>query len=509
MSLKLPAIFEGIPWQFISKGLLGVSGRPGWTLRSRTLTALTLLSEGYAGTAGGEIAIKQIPTEALGDAKNFIAVSPDGLRRHILKIEIEACRAAGVELDEKQRKDHLVSGPAMRAMLEELEVHDGAITRVRFNRSAKNLLIGLSYDEALKAAHITPVRDLPLKERRKLNGKCFIYVHATPRPATIEALTRRVDQERASGAAPSKTDDNSAAVLTNQLFADWGTEFGIDPELLKQRPEMRALIAELQRLDERRRKDEDAYQRKLLLARSKAELIARGARSPTIAGAQEPLFPAPGPATPAPPPVSAPLNPTGEEAPSVSNPPSRRGAESPIVSMPRSAEAYQLLDELRRYVNADLEGAREMIRRCRAHAPLVTIAQLAAWAESMAPTARGKANPFGWLLVYLPKKFEGAPIAVDTQTMEYDIPPEPEAAKRIRELLAKVHACQQAARKELRDAGTSSIAMERAQAKLHRLSADEQHLQAQLDELLNPAATRPKEAASERPEAAGAARSGD
>ena len=60
--------------------------------------------------------------------------------------------------------------------------------------------------------------------------------------------------------------------------------------------------------------------------------------------------------------------------------------------------------------------------------------------------------------------------------------PEPPEAAGLRDLIAKVHDAIVSATKDLRDAGTSSIATTRAKAKLQRLRADEEHLLAQLQD---------------------------
>ena len=48
-----------------------------------------------------------------------------------------------------------------------------------------------------------------------------------------------------------------------------------------------------------------------------------------------------------------------------------------------SPEVYQLLDVLKPYVAADLQGAAEMISRCRANNPQVTVAQICGWVEAL------------------------------------------------------------------------------------------------------------------------------
>jgi hypothetical protein len=63
--------------------------------------------------------------------------------------------------------------------------------------------------------------------------------------------------------------------------------------------------------------------------------------------------------------------------------------------------------------------------------------------------------------------------------------PEPPEAAGLRDLIAKVHDAIVSATKDLRDAGTSSIATTRAKAKLQRLRADEEHLLAQLQDVRN------------------------
>ena len=482
--------------------------RPGIPLKIRVSICLILHSQGY----NNELAMRQVKGETKGDAPLFVPLSPLAIIRILQKFAIEEYRRSGVELDERQRKSILVSAPHMRRCLDELEQEDGTITRVRAPEPKK--LIGLTFDEAMEKGLITPIANLTKLERKKLTQRSFIYVHTHPRKATKEALMRRVDQERLLG--HSKTDDDpAAAVSADQLCLQLGNEFGVSPELLKQHLAFSREVDKYLAIAQRVQRDEDARKLQELKMRGMAELIAREAGS-TFSGTQRPLdFKAP----PKPePPSSAPLNPTVEEPlPGTAvqiMAPNARDADPSLVSQPRgtkqmySAEAYQLLDVLRAFrIAADVEGVHNIIHRCRAAAPKATVAGIGAWVEALAATARTKDDAWAWLIWALPKKFVGAG-REDVTRLTYDgntlrpaaeperarvliLEPEPEQAAGIRQELLRLRGAIKSAEKDIRDAGTSSIAIGRAKAKLARLRSDEEHLTAQLDQLL--AARKPAE----------------
>ena len=484
--------------------------RPGIPLKIRVSICLILHSQGY----NNELSMRQVKAETKGDAPLFVALSPSAIIRILQKFAIEECRRSAVELDERQRKSILVSAPHMRRCLDELEQEDGTITRVRAPEPKK--LIGLTFDEAMEKGLITPIANLTKLERKKLNQRSFIYVHTHPRKATKEALMRRVDQERLHG--HSKTDDDPAAVSADQLCLDLGNEFGVSPELLKQHPAFSREVDKYLAIAQRVQRDEDARKRQELKMRGMAELIAREAGS-TFSGTQRPLdFKAP----PKPePPSSAPLNPPVEELPETSSAvdttdrraPIGRGADPSLVSQPRgtqptySHEAHQLLDVLLPFgIAADLEGCAAIIARCRESQPKCTIAGICAEAQALVPIARKKDDAFAWLIWKLPKQvaddpdrevermapgYSGLRPAAEPEAAVLDTTPEPEEAAQLKEQISKLRLAIKNAGKDLRDAGTSSIAIGRAKAKLGRLKADEEDLQTKLGKLLNPVANRP------------------
>jgi hypothetical protein len=74
------------------------------------------------------------------------------------------------------------------------------------------------------------------------------------------------------------------------------------------------------------------------------------------------------------------------------------------------------------------------------------------------------------------------------QRMEAPEPqPEPEAAKALRAGIRQVEQRIPAARKDIRDAGTSMMAVAKAQSKLRQLETQRDELLAQLDQLLRAA----------------------
>jgi hypothetical protein len=403
----------------------------------------------------------------------------------------------------------------LRKVFETLEA-DGWIERARLECLPQNLL-GLGYEKAVELKLLTPLHTLPAEERRKLGQtgrgiRVGIFLLARPKPAkTYRQRGAVADFDYRSD---DKSNASNNAFTPDQLFLTWGNEFGVDPEIFRAHPKMQVQVRQLTRLDQVRQKDQQrqqkdqlAYERQILRARSMAELIAREAGSPTIAGIQGPLF------SVTPQPVSASLNPPVEGLPSA--PSAGRGAEyshsanpadagSELVSQPRKKEtpmygpeAYQLMDTLRGHVNADVEGCDMIIRRSRMGSPKATIAQIAAMAEAMVKEARKKGSPFAWLIKYLPKKFHDNPVERPTsanptrmEVVDWEkgaplIEPDSEEVRGVRELLRKVRDAIVCATKDLQDAGTSSIATTRAKAKLQRLREDEEHLLAQLEDLQN------------------------
>lgn len=445
MKVNLPTIFEDLRWQFCSKEFLETFTRPGTPLRTRFKMGLGLLSQGYAGSTGGELAVRQVPGPR--GEKTFQAISPDTLRKFLLDLEVEAFRAAGRELSREERKARMIKGDATRAVLEYLEDHDGTITRVRCLNPKK--LEGLTYDDAVKQGLCVPIRDLGLAERRKLNGKCFIFVHVVPRAASLEALTRHVEDEQ--GAASEKTEHQekeTAFVSADQLCLDLGTEFGVNADLLKAHPGFRKEMERYAAIDSTYNRMGLAKERQRLKMRGMAELIAREQGKPSITGEQKDFNFARKSSLPAKPDkpkkpnsspnesdaereyherletgsahagvqASASLNLTGKETNSsaggndTSTTPSRRDAENiPLVSQPRSAEAYQILKVMRQYVpRTDAKAAEDLLRACRNHAPTCTVVQILAEIEDKGPIVPKNADyPAKYLSSCVARMFDG------------------------------------------------------------------------------------------------------
>jgi hypothetical protein len=137
----------------------------------------------------------QVAKEADEDPAKFVPLSPQGIISQLKKKGIEAFRQSGIELGDEQRDNLKVAGAQMRKALEELEKEDGLLTRVRANCHPSKLCEYRSFEEAMNKGVAIPVERLGQRDRKKLTGKCFIYFHAKPRPATVEALMRRVDED--------------------------------------------------------------------------------------------------------------------------------------------------------------------------------------------------------------------------------------------------------------------------------------------------------------------------
>lgn len=182
--LKKLGVTEG-QWQYVVKNGLQAFMRTGMTLRTRVGIALMALSQGYRG----ELCMIQVGPDEFGP------VTPTKLATYLEKITgIEFARS-GHKLDASRRRLTRIRGASMRKILASIEIDDGMITRVKA-LCPPRMLFDLTFDEALSRGMIVPLLRLPDSERKKgLNGKCFIYFHANPRPATLEALLRRGDDE--------------------------------------------------------------------------------------------------------------------------------------------------------------------------------------------------------------------------------------------------------------------------------------------------------------------------
>lgn len=415
-----------------SKGIVGTLTRPDKPLKVRILGVLLLQAHGYQA----ELAVVMTAGDLSGEARRS-PLTPNGIAGMLNKATIAAAAEAGISLDPETRDALKVRKQHMSRALTEMD-QEGLIDRlVALGNPSK--MVGLTVEEAIEAKVGRAVSSFSKNARKRIGrAQVCIYLRSVPRPNGRLDLTeclemaerRKLKQVTKNGDLTGKS-RSSNAIFADQLFIDWGTEFHIDPDVLRKHPEMKTLMLEVQRLHERRQRDEDAFQRQLLMVRSKAELIAREAGKPTTTGTQKPLSfmkPAlpPVAAKPNSSKVSASLNPTGKDqerkdlltvknGAETSVTPSGRDADTiPLVSQPRllkgpfhEAEVPQVLEAMLTYSRADEASAKHILMECRRLAPTCTVVQIAEQIHAKGELARKAGNPVGFLRTAVVNMFEG------------------------------------------------------------------------------------------------------
>lgn len=335
----------------------------------------------------------------------------------LYKYGMEAYEEAGTAPSLDQVTALKQSRQNIRRVFETLE-GDGLIERARLNCLPQDLA-ALGYEQAVGQGLLTPLSKLSELQRKQLGTgrktKVGTFLLAKPRPAKTFGQRSSVVAHDYTGTNPN--DSNAASA--EQLFFAWGYEFGIDPELLKKHPELHKEMEKYVSIDRRVQQGEDARKRQELKMRGMAELIAREQGKPSITGRQKDFNFSTKSSLPAKPDkeqkASAPLNLTGKENSSAvrtdtSAPPSRRDAENiPLVSQPRSAEAYQILEVMRKYVaRTDAKTAEELLQACRKHAPMCTVPQILAEIDEKGPKVPKTADyPAKYLASCVARMFDG------------------------------------------------------------------------------------------------------
>lgn len=438
-------------WQYALKSGFQVLMRPGWDLRVRTWACLQLHTTGYKQ----ELAVTQV--RGLGGDKLVVPFTSALLCKEIQEAAIEAFRESGevlgsllgpedtekltldlgceplpADLETTARRKARPSGPNMRKLLADMEEHDGIITRVRAKGMPQKLL-GLSFGEALQQGLITPLRDLPQKERKLLIGRSLIYMHSKPRPATLTALLRRTDDGQA--AIKSHQQEIAAMLSAPQqlVFRFLCDEEWPDADLAKElslRDEVQSLVSTIER-------QKDAVKHAEAALRALVGSVVKE-RKAAVPSAQQALFPAAvdgetadrrrqslSAANPhgkgdnhvrtstslaA---AAAPMNPADQGRQAGTPAPERDRASRPAPPI-SPADIAQLVEVMRRVGAGEDSAARTIITRCREHEPRATIAQICTAVESKFDTIREMlirrkmGNITAWLITYVPLLFERA-----------------------------------------------------------------------------------------------------
>ena len=266
-----------------SKAVLRGFNRPNQDLCVRVVAIIILHSHGYESNVA--VVLKRGKRSFLRHAH---------IMRELDAGNVAAFKESKVPLSDEQRREMLPSRQSLRRALVIIEEEYGQIVRARDNVGFDRLDLKGSLDEAVTSKAITLFADLKGADSKRAHGNVCFFLLPVARPARRLSVKFR---DYSNGDKQQKTNEKEKANCANLLFLEWGAEFGVEPDIFRRNPEMQPLMREVVRLDQARQRDEDrlkkdrlAYQRQLLQAKSKAELIAREAGSPTITGIQAPLF---------------------------------------------------------------------------------------------------------------------------------------------------------------------------------------------------------------------------
>ncbi len=408
-------------WLILTKAQLRVLMRPGWDMAVRIYACLIELSAGYQG----ELAVQQVRKVANGDPPNFVAITPAAVSARLLKVAVEEFRNSGKELSADERQRLKIRGHHIRRAIANLEAHDGgltSVTAVKFlARDTSTQKQGwadvkriikehLSFDEARAQKLIVPIRELPARDRQRLNGKSFIFVHTRPRPATVAALMRRRDEDDVL----SKTQHQIHQELTaaaQRVFQFIRAEGIDDPRFADELARVPTIVSAIEQLtqieiaiaNERSKRLQLQAELKQQL-RPIIEAHKRGEPLPPVmpVASQAALFP----------PVLVVDNtrpPAAEAATGLETPGNRD------LIRDSGDEMRVVLTAMREFCAADVDAAVQMVAACRSTAPQCTTADIVSAVKLKGEGARNKRSPVKYLSTSVCKLFVGpVPFAAAT-----------------------------------------------------------------------------------------------
>lgn len=253
-------------WFYGLKTDLRVFMRPGWDLRVRVYAFLLQFTRAYRS----EFAITQV-----GDhdgSQKFAPVTPAFICAKLRRIAGEEFRkSADRKPTDAEAAKWVIRPQHMRRILESMQTEDGTLTTVTATkllapdaatrkRGRADLLRlmaeRLSFKDALAQKLITPIETLGKRDRKRLAGISFLYLHVEPRPATVGALMRRTEDDvtdslsQASKAIHAELDGR--AQLAFKFLRAEGINDPVFAAELAAREDMRLQFDEVQRLEERR-----------------------------------------------------------------------------------------------------------------------------------------------------------------------------------------------------------------------------------------------------------------
>lgn len=355
-------------WQYTAKADLRYFMRPGNTLRVRVAACLIAQSSGYRR----DVCVLQVKGDSKKEGPKLLPLWPGAIEKILRRAAIDAYQESGVELTDEQRNSLAIHKGNLHAVLKELEEEDGFICRVRANTDVKKLIQDATpLDEAIKRKLVTPVAELPAKERAQLHGKTLIYKRTILKPATLKAL-KRLDEEPGEGVkihSLSVTSEDRRAI---QLLFRFLPKAGHpkDPMLtlnLAHRPDVKSAL--------------DSYQTTVRTAEESFTAFLATVSTDAAAAVE---IPKAGPE----------IEQRGPQRPAAR----RRQATAELATIAAAAGRFAL---------CDTDAAAQIARECRKLAPESTVAEIAAAIELKGPLATRKANPIGFLIVAVPRLFEG------------------------------------------------------------------------------------------------------
>jgi hypothetical protein len=352
-------------WMYHSKPTVRNLMCPSRPLKVRIFGCLMLQSFGYET----DLAVVMSKAEHPGSPPKTEPITPRGISSMLNKATVEAFKESKIPLNDEQRAGLHIAKQDMRRALAEME-DDGVIMRVRVNSHWKDLK-GKSLGEALESEAVTPLADLPEGERKKVTYSIAVFLHARPKPA--RNLRETVGIKRLLSDDNSFNGNNGPFL---QLLFSFAPELRADPALAAEvanRHDVQVQVGE--------------YQRILAEAKEKLRTFLQTALHPEIPHADEGR--------------QAGIPPPERDRASRSAPPQ----SPPAVLDP---EVHTVLEVMRRFSGADDHAAKRLIQDCRKNAPACTTVQICDAVVEKGRLARSKENPTGFLIVCVPRLFEGS-----------------------------------------------------------------------------------------------------
>jgi hypothetical protein len=320
-------------WQYAVKKDWRLLMRPGWDLRVKVYACLQMFTRGYPG-GGGEFAMMQVGREDKEEKRpKFVPISPTIISTKLFQVAREEYNRSEKPLRDDELKKMRVRPQHMRRILESIETDDGVVTSVTVakylsadatvrklgDKDLQRLMTeGLSFKDARAQKLIVPIHELSRRDRKRLAGRSFLYVHVDHRPATVAALMRRTEDDLAVASRKTEslhTEPGTPVQLLLRLMRAEGIQ---DPEFaaeLAARPDISAYIDDIQTAEGRIASAREGLR--------SVEASAKAFLRPLIEAHKQNSVTQ----------DSTVLNPLGKEPNSSAGTPSRRAVDTPSVAL--------------------------------------------------------------------------------------------------------------------------------------------------------------------------------